>query len=68
MSAKRKRCKICRYDNKIDYKDVSTLERYIDRRGKIVPKAFTGNCAKHQRDVTRAVKRARNLALLPFAR
>jgi len=63
-----KTCKLCRFDKEIDYKDVDTLERYIDRRGKILPKSLTGNCAKHQRIIARAVKRARVLALLPFTR
>ncbi|NLB35122.1 MAG: 30S ribosomal protein S18, partial [Elusimicrobia bacterium] len=41
----RTRCKICRYDKEIDYKDLGLLERYIDRRGKLLPKSFTGTCA-----------------------
>lgn len=64
----RTRCKICRYDKEIDYKDLGLLERYIDRRGKLLPKSFTGTCAKHQREIARAVKRARILAFLPFTR
>lgn len=64
----RRRCKICRYDKEIDYKDPGTLERYIDRRGKLLPKSFTGTCAKHQREIAREVKRSRILALLPFTR
>ena len=51
---------------KIDYKDVRLLQRYISERGKIVPRRISGLCAKHQRSVQLAVKRARNIALLPF--
>ena len=50
----------------IDYKDVPTLRRYVTERGKILPRRISGNCAKHQRQVTVAIKRARNIALLPF--
>lgn len=50
----------------IDYKDVAKLKRYITERGKILPRRISGNCAKHQRQVTVAIKRARNIALLPF--
>ena len=51
---------------KIDYKDVKLLGRFISERGKIVPRRISGLCAKNQRKVTRAVKRARKLALLPY--
>lgn len=50
----------------IDYKDVSKLRRFVTERGKILPRRISGNCAKHQRQVTIAIKRARNIALLPF--
>lgn len=50
----------------IDYKDVPKLRRYVTERGKILPRRISGNCAKHQRQVTIAIKRARNIALLPF--
>ena len=50
----------------IDYKEVPKLRRYITERGKILPRRISGNCAKHQRQVTLAIKRARNIALLPF--
>ena len=50
----------------IDYKDVSKLRRYVTERGKILPRRISGNCAKHQRQLTLAIKRARNIALLPF--
>jgi small subunit ribosomal protein S18 len=50
----------------IDYKDAGKLRRFITERGKILPRRISGNCAKHQRQVTVAIKRARNIALLPF--
>jgi small subunit ribosomal protein S18 len=50
----------------IDYKEAEKLRRYITDRGKIVPRRVTGTCAKHQRQLTGAIKRARFLALLPF--
>ena len=50
----------------IDYKDAAKLRRFITERGKILPRRISGNCAKHQRQVTVAIKRARNIALLPF--
>jgi small subunit ribosomal protein S18 len=50
----------------IDYKDVPRLRRYLSERGKILPRRISGNCAKHQRQLTMAIKRARNIALLPF--
>ena len=50
----------------IDYKDINKLRKYITERGKILPRRISGNCAKHQRELTDAIKRARNIALLPF--
>ncbi|MBC7343126.1 MAG: 30S ribosomal protein S18 [Clostridia bacterium] len=50
----------------IDYKDISRLRRYITERGKIIPRRISGNCAHHQRQLTRAIKRARVMALLPY--
>ena len=50
----------------IDYKNVGRIRRYVSDRGKILPRRTTGNCAKHQRGMTRAIKRAREIALLPF--
>ncbi|GAB4540151.1 MAG: 30S ribosomal protein S18 [Thermodesulfovibrionia bacterium] len=50
----------------IDYKDVKTLKRYLTERGKIMAGRMTGVCSRHQRELARAVKRARNIALLPF--
>ena len=51
----------------IDYKDVAKLRRFISERGKILPRRVTGTCARHQRELTVATKRARHLALLPFS-
>lgn len=51
---------------KIDYKQIETLRRYVTESGKIRPRRQSGACAKHQREVARAIKRARHLALLPF--
>ena len=50
----------------IDYKDAYKLKKYITERGKILPRRITGNCAKHQRELTTAIMRARNIALLPY--
>lgn len=50
----------------IDYKDAYRLKKFITERGKILPRRISGNCAKHQRAVTLAIKRARNIALLPY--
>ncbi|MBR1397069.1 MAG: 30S ribosomal protein S18 [Selenomonadaceae bacterium] len=64
---RRKVCAFCvdKVEN-IDYKDAAKLRRFITERGKILPRRISGNCAKHQRQVTVAIKRARNIALLPF--
>lgn len=51
----------------LDYKDVATLRHFISERGKILPRRVTGACAKHQRNINLAVKRARAIALLPFS-
>lgn len=64
---RRKFCRFCSDKiSFIDYKDTKKLRYYITERGKIVAARMTGNCAKHQRELTRAIKRARNIALLPF--
>jgi small subunit ribosomal protein S18 len=64
---KKKVCMFCADRSKnIDYKDVATLKRFVTEKGKIVPRRQTGTCAMHQRAITVAVKRARNMALLPF--
>jgi small subunit ribosomal protein S18 len=66
----RRRRKVCRFcESKaafIDYKDDRLLRRFISERGKIIPRRVTGNCAKHQRQLTIAIKRGRILALLPY--
>ncbi len=66
----RRRKKVCVYcadkNAVIDYKDVNKLKRYISERGKILPRRITGNCAKHQRALTVAIKRARHIALMPY--
>ncbi|HEY4016917.1 MAG TPA: 30S ribosomal protein S18 [Polyangiaceae bacterium] len=62
--------RICRYctdkTQVIEYKDPQALKYFVTERGKIVPRRISGNCARHQRKVQLAVKRARNIALLPF--
>jgi len=64
---KKRVCQFCINNmEKIDYKDVNTLKKYITERGKILPRRINGNCAIHQRQLTRAIKRARNIALLPY--
>lgn len=67
---RRPRRKVCAFCvdkiEQIDYKDAAKLRRFITERGKILPRRISGNCAKHQRQVTIAIKRARNIALLPF--
>ena len=50
----------------IDYTDIARLRRYMSERGKILPRRVTGTCARHQREITVAIKRARHLALLPY--
>ena len=65
---RRKFCKFC--EEKIayiDFKDVRLLQGYVPERGKILPRRTSGTCASHQREVMRAIKRARNIALLPFS-
>jgi small subunit ribosomal protein S18 len=66
----RKRKKVCNFCidkmNVIDYKDTNRIKKYISERGKILPRRITGNCAKHQRALTIAIKRARHIALLPY--
>jgi len=66
-SRRKKVCAFClEKDKAIDYKDVSTLRRFVTDRGKIRSRRKTGTCAKHQRRLAVAIKRARHLALLPF--
>jgi len=64
---KKKVCAYCADKNlEIDYKQVEKLRKYVSEKGKILPRRVTGLCAKHQRELTIAVKRARHIALLPF--
>ena len=63
----KKRCRFC--DGKmprIDYKDVDSLRQFITERGKMLSRRITGNCARHQRQLSRAIKKARYIALLPY--
>ncbi len=70
MKFRRARKKVCAFcvDKvvDIDYKDIAKIRKYVSERGKILPRRISGNCAKHQRQLTIAVKRARHIALLPF--
>ena len=65
-----KRRKVCQFcadkSTSIDYKDTAKLRRYMSERGKILPRRATGTCAMHQRQLTEAIKRARQVALLPY--
>lgn len=66
--SKRKICAFCTDKvTSIDYKDILRLKKYISERGKILPRRISGNCAKHQRQLARAIKRARHLAMLPYS-
>jgi ribosomal protein S18 len=66
----RRKKKVCAFcvdkATSIDYKDVAKLRRFISERGKILPRRITGNCAKHQRLLTTAIKRARHVSILPY--
>ena len=66
MRRRKKVCAFCGKDGTIDYKDTGKLKRYVSERGKILPRRITGNCAKHQRALTVAIKRARHVALMPY--
>ena len=67
MRRRKKVCVFCGEKNgTIDYKDTNKLKRYVSERGKILPRRITGNCAKHQRALTVAIKRARHIALMPY--
>jgi small subunit ribosomal protein S18 len=69
QSKSRKPCKFCKEGiNYLDYKDEKRLRRFMTDRGKITPRRITGTCAKHQRILAAAVKRARVIALVPFVR
>ncbi len=65
---RRKYCKFCEHKTEwIDHKDLKTLQNYTPERAKILPRRISGTCAKHQRVLMQAIKRARMIALLPFA-
>ena len=66
---KKKVCAFCEDKNLkfIDYKDVNRLRKYVTEKGKIISSRQTGTCSRHQRELTTAIKRARNIALLPFS-
>ena len=66
MRISKKVCVFCGKDNEIDYKDTAKLKKYVSERGKILPRRITGTCAKHQRALTVAIKRARHVALMPY--
>jgi small subunit ribosomal protein S18 len=65
---RRKFCRFCSEKVEyIDYKNIKVLKSYLTERGKILPRRMTGNCAKHQRELTESIKRARSIALIAFA-
>ncbi len=70
MRGRRMKKKVCAFCvdkvTDIDYKEVAKVRKYISERGKILPRRISGNCAKHQRQLTVAIKRARHIALLPY--
>lgn len=64
---KKRVCAFCAEKvNTVDYKDVAKLRKFVSERGKILPRRITGNCAKHQRVLTTAIKRARHVALMAY--
>ena len=67
---RRKKKRVCQFcadkNTKIDYKNYQKLEKFVTERGKILPRRITGTRAKHQRELTKAIKMARNIALLPY--
>lgn len=66
--ARKKVCTLCSDKNfELDYKNAEQLKKFINEKGKILPRRATGACAKHQREITLAVKRARHIAILPYA-
>jgi small subunit ribosomal protein S18 len=68
FQVRRKVCRFCVDKTPfVDYKDVKTLKFFLTERGKILPRRISGNCARHQREVTVAVKRCRSIALVPFS-
>lgn len=64
---RRKNCKLCaERASGVDFRDTARLSKFTSERGKILPRRISGNCARHQRELARAVKRARSIALLPY--
>jgi small subunit ribosomal protein S18 len=69
MKRSRKTCPVCESGVRVvDYKDERMLSRFLTERGKIIPSRLSGMCARHQRQVSQAIKRARHVALLPYIR
>lgn len=68
FKGRKKVCSFCadKKNNQISYKDVNKLKKYVTERGKILPRRISGNCAVHQRKLTIAIKRARQIAILPY--
>ena len=67
MRRRKKVCVFCgKENNEIDYKDVTRLKKFTSERAKILPRRVTGTCAKHQRELTTAIKRARQIAIMPY--
>jgi small subunit ribosomal protein S18 len=70
MKVRRMKRKVCSFcvdkATSIDYKDLTKIKKFVSERGKILPRRVSGNCAKHQRQLTIAIKRARHVALLPY--
>ena len=66
MHRRKKVCAFCGKEAGIDYKDTAKLSKYVSESGKILPRRITGNCARHQRELTVAIKRARHLALMAY--
>lgn len=65
---RRKVCRFCADKNlTVDHRDPNTLRFFVTERGKVIPRRISGNCAFHQREVSRAIKRARQMALMPYA-
>lgn len=68
FNPRKKVCSFCAdKSSNIDYKDINKLKKHITERGKILPRRVNGNCSKHQRELTIAIKRARQVALLPYS-
>lgn len=64
---RRRLCRFCHESTPIDYKDVGLLRNFLTERGRIIPRRISGNCLRHQRELTIAIKRARTIAMLAFS-